>query len=184
MGGPTGEQHAAGEPTGEQHAARRLILLRHAKSGYPDGVADHDRPLAARGRREAALAGAWLAASQPQVETVLCSDALRARETLACAGIAAPVRHDRRLYGAGVGEILDLLATVPARARTVLIVAHAPGIPQTAAALAGPGSDPVALAALRSGFPTSAVAVLSVPAPWDAVPPGSCRLLTLHVPRA
>ena len=34
--------------------------MRHAKSDYPDGVADHERPLAPRGDREAALAGDWL----------------------------------------------------------------------------------------------------------------------------
>ncbi|HUB57091.1 MAG TPA: histidine phosphatase family protein, partial [Mycobacterium sp.] len=36
---------------------RTLVLLRHAKSAYPNGVPDHDRPLAPRGRREAGLAG-------------------------------------------------------------------------------------------------------------------------------
>ena len=39
---------------------RTLVLLRHAKSDYPGGVADHDRPLAPRGEREAGLAGEWL----------------------------------------------------------------------------------------------------------------------------
>ena len=40
---------------------RTLLLLRHSKSDYPQGVADHERPLAPRGEREAALAGDWLA---------------------------------------------------------------------------------------------------------------------------
>ena len=42
---------------------RTLILLRHAKSDYPDGVADHERPLAKRGIREAALADEKVAAA-------------------------------------------------------------------------------------------------------------------------
>ena len=43
---------------------RTLLLLRHAKSDYPAAVADHDRPLAPRGDREAALAGDWLRATR------------------------------------------------------------------------------------------------------------------------
>src|SRR5258708_16699762 len=62
---------------------RNLVLLRHAKSAYPDGVADHDRPLAPRGIKEAGLAGDWLRANLPAVDAVLCSTATRARETLA-----------------------------------------------------------------------------------------------------
>src|SRR5690349_18486929 len=52
---------------------RTLLLMRHAKSGYPDGVADHDRPLAARGIREAGLAGDWIRANFAEVDAVLCS---------------------------------------------------------------------------------------------------------------
>ena len=37
--------------------ARTLILMRHGKSGYPPATRDHDRPLAERGDRQAALAG-------------------------------------------------------------------------------------------------------------------------------
>ena len=60
---------------------RRLVLLRHAKSDYPDEVADHDRPLAARGRRDAPLVGRWLARSGYRPDAVICSTARRARET-------------------------------------------------------------------------------------------------------
>ena len=44
----------------DEDAMRRLILLRHAKSDWPPGMVDHDRPLAARGRRAAPLIGRWL----------------------------------------------------------------------------------------------------------------------------
>ena len=49
----------------ERDERRVLILLRHAKSDYPAAVADHDRPLAPRGEREAALAGEWLYGATP-----------------------------------------------------------------------------------------------------------------------
>ena len=45
----------------------RLILLRHAKSDYPLGVPDHDRPLNERGRRDADAAGAWLAEHRDEI---------------------------------------------------------------------------------------------------------------------
>ena len=59
----------------ERH--RTLLLMRHAKSSYPPGVADHDRPLAPRGVRQAGLAGAWLRANVPGIDEVLCFTATR-----------------------------------------------------------------------------------------------------------
>src|SRR4029453_5768266 len=70
---------------------RTLLLLRHAKSDYPQGVADHERPLAPRGEREAGLAGDWLRAHAPAVDAVLCSTATRTRQTLARTLIDPPV---------------------------------------------------------------------------------------------
>ena len=69
---------------------RTLVLMRHAKSDYPDGVTDHDRPLAARGDREAGLAGDWLRETAPTIDAVLCSTATRTRQTLERTGIVAP----------------------------------------------------------------------------------------------
>src|ERR1700685_1820235 len=83
---------------------RRLVLLRHAESDCPD-VADQDRPLAKRGRRDAPAVGRWLGQSGYAPDAVICSTARRARETweLASAGLrdaapgAAPaVRYESR----------------------------------------------------------------------------------------
>lgn len=172
-----------GSTTVTSTTGRRLILLRHAKSGYPGGVADHDRPLAPRGRHEAALAGRWLLDAQPPVDAVLCSSAERAIQTLQRTGIDADVTVEPRLYGASPDQIIDIVGTAAALARTLLVIAHAPGLPATAALLAGAGSDPDALAALHRGFPTSAIAVLEVPGAWSTAQPDACRLLTVHVPR-
>lgn len=83
--------------------SRTLVLLRHAKSAYPPGVGDHARPLAARGIREATLAGDWLrsaAGPDPAVQAVLCSTATRTRQTLERTGIEAPVSFIDDLYDA------------------------------------------------------------------------------------
>ncbi|PRC61864.1 hypothetical protein C6A85_06190, partial [Mycobacterium sp. ITM-2017-0098] len=76
---------------------------RHAKSDYPDGVSDHDRPLAERGVREAALAGEWITANVDPVDAVLCSSATRTRQTLERTGITAPVQYVDRIYDASPG---------------------------------------------------------------------------------
>ena len=55
-------------------AARQLLLLRHAKSAWPD-VDDHERPLARRGRRDAPVAGRWLRAAGLVPDRVVCSTA-------------------------------------------------------------------------------------------------------------
>ena len=59
---------------------RRLILLRHAKSDWPD-VPDRDRPLAKRGRRDAPKIGRWLREHGYLPDIVICSDARRTRQT-------------------------------------------------------------------------------------------------------
>ena len=84
-----------------------MCIRDSAKSSYPDGVADHDRPLAPRGIREAALAGDWLRANVPTIDSVLCSTATRAQQTLLRTGIDAPTHYDDRLYGATPGVLIE-----------------------------------------------------------------------------
>ena len=107
----------------DQHT---LLLMRHAKSAYPPGVADHDRPLAPRGIREAGLAGDWLRANVPAIDAVLCSTATRARQTLAQTGIDATVRYSERLYGATPGTMIDEINEVADTVDALLVVGHEP----------------------------------------------------------
>jgi phosphohistidine phosphatase len=163
---------------------RSLVLLRHAKSAYPDGVADHDRPLAERGVREAALAGDWLRANLPAIDAVLCSTATRARETLARSGIDAPVRYVERLYGATPGTLIEQVNGVSDDLNTLLVVGHEPTISEVAIVLASAdGTDTVALERISAKFPTSAIAVLRVVGRWEQVEPGNAALVDFHVPR-
>jgi len=166
----------------EQH--RTLVLLRHAKSAYPDGVADHDRPLASRGIREAALAGEWLRANVPAIDSVLCSTATRARETLAHTGINAPVRYVDRLYGATPGTVIEQVNQVSDETNTLLVVGHEPTISELAIILAGSeGTDAAALEQISVKFPTSGIAALRVAGRWQQVEPHGAALVAFHVPR-
>ncbi|MFJ8111453.1 SixA phosphatase family protein [Streptomyces sp. NPDC096132] len=166
---------------------RRLVVLRHAKSDWPDGVPDHERPLAARGRRDAPAAGRALAEADCIPDLALCSTAVRARQTWELASAAwdtpPPVRHDPRLYAADVPELLDVVRETPAEVGTLLLVAHNPGLEELVLELAGDALDD-ALDEVRLKFPTSAIAVLAWHGPdWHSLRPGTALLTSMIVPR-
>lgn len=169
---------------------RTLILVRHAKSAYPPGVPDHERPLAARGEREAALAGAWIADRWTGIDRILCSTAQRTRQTAAVAGLTGPtgkgpVTYTDDIYDAYPDELEELIRTIDPAERIVVLVGHAPGLPGLAEDLAGSGSDQAALSRLSSKFPTSAIAVLSVTGKWaDVGRDATTALVDFVVPRS
>jgi len=159
-------------------------LLRHAKSDYPAAVADHERPLAPRGEREAALAGDWLRAHCPAVDAVLCSTATRTRQTLARTRIEAPVSYVDRLYDATPGAVIREINGVDPDVETLLVIGHEPAMSSVALGLATPdGSNTTAAEHISTKFPTSAIAVLRSAEPWDQLTLSSAALVTFHVPR-
>ncbi|HEX2213728.1 MAG TPA: histidine phosphatase family protein [Mycobacterium sp.] len=167
-------------------SSRTLVLLRHAKSDYPDGVADHDRPLAPRGLREAVLAGDWIKAHLPPIEAVLCSTAQRTRQTLERARIVAPVRHVARLYDATPGTALDEINATArhfgAGPATLLVVGHEPVMSSLALRLAD-RTDSAAAQQIAVKFPTSSIAVLRTDMPWAELELGGARLAEFHIAR-
>jgi phosphohistidine phosphatase len=163
---------------------RTLLLMRHAKSSYPDGIADHDRPLAPRGIREAGLAGDWLRANMPPIDAVLCSTATRARQTLANTGIDATVRYSERLYGATPGIMIDEINGVADAVNTLLVVGHEPTMSALVIGLAGAdGTDATAVERISEKFPTSAIAVLTVAGDWKNVELNGAALIAFQIPR-
>ena len=166
---------------------RTLLLLRHAKAEYPDGVADHDRPLAPRGVREAGLAGDWIRANTAGVDAVLCSTATRTRQTLARTGLdvdAATVEYDDDLYDTTPGTVIRLVNAVDADVTTLLVVGHEPTMSALALGLAAPGhGDPAVAEEISAKFPTSSIAVLRTDRPWSRLEPGSATLVGFYVAR-
>ena len=175
-----------------ESADRTLVLLRHAKSAWPD-VPDHERPLAGRGRKDAPVMGRWLRAAGHVPDRVLCSTARRARETWELAqpalGASPPVSFEDQVYGASAQQLLELVHQAPRAATTLLIVGHDPGIPGLAFMLAGPaapGSHAVPRSTvdrMRAKFPTAAVAVLELTGNWDQLDPGAAWLTRFVTPR-
>ena len=92
--------------------ARTLLVLRHSKSAYPEGVADIDRPLGPRGVRDAVTLGGWLLGQGLLPDLVVCSTAARTRQTwdLVSDQLVWPdedamvVRYDPRVYDADPGR--------------------------------------------------------------------------------
>jgi phosphohistidine phosphatase len=160
-----------------------LLLMRHAKSEYPQGVADHDRPLAPRGVREAGLAGDWLRANVPAIDAVLCSTATRARQTLERTGVDAPVRYSERLYGATPGTVIEEINQAGEDVGTLLVVGHEPTTSSLALILADGDSEPAVVERISAKFPTSAIAVLAVPGAWKELEPGGATLTGFEIPR-
>lgn len=121
---------------------KRLILLRHAKSSWDtDAANDHSRPLNERGRAEAPLLGPRLVERGWRPDRVLCSDAVRARETWELAESTLdprPAVHlDRRLYLAGPHQIREVVQDQPEDVGTLLLVGHNPGWEDCVAWFAG-----------------------------------------------
>jgi phosphohistidine phosphatase len=165
---------------------RMLVLLRHAKSDWPAGVPDHERPLADRGRRAAPAIGRWLREAGFLPDHVVCSTALRTRQTweLVRGELDAdpPAEFESRVYGATVRELLDVVGDAPAGAGTVLLVGHNPGVQSLALLLAGdaPGDD---RDRMHDKFPTAAIAAFELSGGWDRVAAGPARLARFVRPR-
>jgi phosphohistidine phosphatase len=168
---------------------KTVLLLRHAKSAWDDPrLDDHDRPLSRRGERSAKAMADHIAHKVPHPDLILCSTALRTRQTLAplvgrLEGAAPPIALEKALYLASEDVLLDHLRAIGEDIGTVLLIGHNDGIWQLAKALAGSGPAE-ALAALRQKFPTAALATLRAPERrWRELTPGSARLVAFVRPR-
>ena len=161
-----------------------LFLLRHAKAGWAlPGVRDFDRPLEASGRADAEATGAEMRNRGYVPDLTLCSNALRARETLE--GVAGEADTGRvlfsdKLYSEDAAGYLALIHE-NADSGSVLIIGHNPMMEDLAAAVSGNGNAD-AKALLNSGFPTSGLAVIDFPGSLKQAAPGNGYLEAFHTP--
>ncbi len=119
----------------KKKAFRTLLVLRHGKSSWKDAsLADHDRPLKKRGKRDAKRVGAFLHEQDLIPDLILTSSAKRARATvkrvMKGGGFKGevPVKKIRALYHAEPQAIVEVLQDVDADYRRVMIVGHNPGL--------------------------------------------------------
>ena len=176
-----------------QGSGRKLVLFRHAKSAWPEGVADHERPLAPRGQRDAPVMGRWLREAGCTPDQVVCSTARRARETWQLAqtglGMTPPVTFEPGVYEEAAAGLLALIRRTPATVGTLLVIGHNPAIEELGLMLAAPpgaGAAPRpddALEWMRMKFPTAAIAVLEFGEAWPALRQGQAHLAAFVTPR-
>ncbi|MFF8732151.1 SixA phosphatase family protein [Streptomyces sp. NPDC015171] len=164
---------------------RRIVLFRHAKADWPQ-VPDHERPLAERGRTDAAVAGRKLADTGITFDRALCSTAIRTRETWKLAVHELSHRpktvYEERVYEASPGELIAVLNELPDDVHNVILIGHNPGVHGLAEILTGSADDDAGERMKRRGFPAAAFAVLTFEGPWKGVEPGVGTLVDYWAP--
>jgi phosphohistidine phosphatase len=164
---------------------RTLHLLRHAKSSWDDqSLADHERPLSPRGVRDAKRIGKHLGTLPAPPDLVLCSSAVRTRQTLDLVKSSlgdATVHVEEGLYGASAADLLERLRGLPEAAGSALVIGHNPGIQDLTLDLAAPGP---LLDAVSVKFPTCALATLALgERTWSSLSAGDAELVGFTIPR-
>ncbi len=167
---------------------KRLILFRHAKSGWEAPVArDFDRALNDKGRRGARMMGAHLAAEDVGIDRVAASPAVRVVESLDALfegyGRRVPATWDKRIYLASDATLLEVLHDQPASAGVLMMAGHNPGM-EDLALLLTPDDGAAARDEVEAKFPTAALATIAFEVDdWAAVKRGSGRIERFVRPR-
>lgn len=166
---------------------RTLVLLRHAKTEQAEGKPDHDRQLTDRGERDAEAAGRWLHDQGIVAELVICSTSKRTRQTWEHAAKGGAhtefVEYRRVVYQGGAAGILDSIREDAGEVRTLVVVGHAPSVPDLASWLTDGQGSSDAHRAMGEGFPTCGLAVLRYPGEWSDLDAGDATLERFHVCR-
>lgn len=159
---------------------KSVIFFRHGKSDWDsDFERDFDRPLAKRGRKAAALMGAFLSRVDQEPDLIVISPAVRAAETVAIAAEngewRAPVRTEPSLYEASVGAIIHEIKSAPDEVQRLMLVGHEPSWSDALGRLIGG-------AAVK--FPTAAMARVDLDASsWHEADFGKGELIWLVTPK-
>jgi phosphohistidine phosphatase len=117
---------------------RRLVLLRHGESGWDgDPPTDHERNLTEVGQTEAQRIGEALRSAGWTPDQVVCSSALRARQTAELAAPDVPVTHHQEIYSGGLHDLSEVLGLLGDEVTTAWAVGHNPSFSGAASALSG-----------------------------------------------
>jgi phosphohistidine phosphatase len=146
---------------------KTFLIMRHAKSSWDnDRLADFDRPLSERGRRDAPRMGKLLIQLDLTPDLIISSSAKRASETAELAALAASypgeIRYTDALYLADPETYVELARQTDDSVAVLLLVGHNPDIEELIADLSGK----------EERMPTAALAVFHLPIDsWAALNP-------------
>lgn len=160
--------------------------MRHAKAEQ-FAPSDHQRTLTERGRRDATAAGLHLAGTGVVPDYAVVSSAARTAETWSAVADASrstadPV-FDDAVYTGSPDVVLEALRVVPSGVRTLIFVGHNPTAAYLAHLIEDGTGEAAATEQLLRGYPTSAMAIMEVEAPWEKLGPEAGRLVDFHVGR-
>ena len=109
---------------------KTLVLCRHAKSDWPEGVADVNRPLKERGYKDAEFLGKLLAKKQFLPDRIVSSPAKRALNTAEIMRKNLNYKKDilvqPSVYYEGTSSLISFVRDLPRELDTVMIFGHNP----------------------------------------------------------
>lgn len=159
---------------------KTLLLMRHAKSSWKEaGIADHDRKLNKRGKRDAPRIASLLEKHQLVPNVILSSSAVRACKTATLVAESSPFSGDilttSQLYMASPYDIMSAIDALDDSYTRALVIGHNPGMQQLVCHLT----------ARDESFPTAAVAAFEIPvASWSFIDMDqTAKLIGLWRPR-
>jgi len=162
-------------------ATKTLFLVRHAKSSRDDPrLADRDRPLNTRGKRDAPEMARRVARRSERPEVIVTSPALRAKATATV--IADELRlgsahlvTKEPLYDATADALLQVIRGLDDRYSRAMIVGHNPGMTEVANLLAGASIENV---------PTCGIVIVRLAAvSWAGIRVGTGDLVHFDFPK-
>jgi phosphohistidine phosphatase len=159
-----------------------LMLLRHAKSNRDDPmIPDIDRPITPKGKKAAAQIGAYMVRNNLAPSLVLCSPALRTRETWDVISFQLKSNQSAiicpELYNFGDhNSLLECVRNRGSVATCVLLIGHNPSIQDFARCLSGTGEKSL-VRNLEEKYPTAALCGLSFAmVEWSKIALGQGKL--------
>lgn len=130
--------------------------------------------------------GQYLADNELRPDLILCSPALRTRDTLAkllpYLGGIREIRFLPDLYEQMAADYIGIIGSFGADAENLMVIGHNSATHETAVALAAdnPGQH---FPALAMSFPTAAMAIFSTNTPWPDIGPANVVLENYIRPR-
>jgi phosphohistidine phosphatase len=168
---------------------KKLILLRHAKSGWDDPVArDFDRPLNRRGEKAARLVGRWMKNEAIDFDHVIASPAVRVIETLdhivGGYGRRIEATWERRVYLASSATLMDVMRELGDDIKSVMMVGHNPGMEDLVLELVAEDIGGEMRALVYEKFPTAAIAEIELDiASWSEIDRNTGKIKKFIRPR-
>ena len=158
---------------------KTLLLLRHAKSDWDDpSLQDFDRPLAARGERDAPQIGKALRKRGPLPDLIISSPAARAKATVKAVvksgKVKTEIQYNEAIYGASPAELENLINRLPDDSSCAMLVGHNPGFEDLVGRLSGS----------HERMPTAALACLEFQVNgWSEIGEQEGKLVWLLTPK-